>query len=224
MKLLVTINSCHAYRHRRDAVRDTWLKHLSPDTSYFFYLGEGDTELEPGVLRMPYEDTREANTHKTHHAFAQALQNYEFDWLFRVDDDTFVVPERIPSLFWEPKAEMIGGDLMWPWGWGTGGAGLLFTRRLIEHMVTAGVGDMGGAGDDGWACGRARQAGAQYYWTPRLRHQNDIRPHRNNDMVTSHYATPREMRYLQNLMEHGDPVWLRKTGLGSCSPPSSPAP
>jgi hypothetical protein len=213
MKLVVTIISNHAYRRRRDAVRDTWLKHLPPGTPYFFYLGKGDTELEPDVLETPFEDTRAANAHKTHFAFNRALQKYEFDWLFRVDDDTFVVPERIPSLLWEPKAEMIGGECMWQWGWSTGGAGLLFTRRLIQHMVDAGIGTEGGNGDDGWACWRARQAGAQFFWTPRLRHQGDIRPHPNNDTVTGHYVSPREMRILQDLMDKGDPVWLRKTGI-----------
>ena len=194
MKLLTAIISCHAHRHKRDAVRDTWLKRLPGE--HFFYTGIGDTVLEPDVLQFPFEDVRGA-AHRTHAAFKYALERYAFDWLFRVDDDTFVVPERIPTLFWEPNAEMIGGDVMAKWNWGTGGAGLLFTRRLIQFMVDEGVPATGPGstdGDDGWACWRAREAGAKYYWTPRLRHQPDMRPEPCNDMVTGHYVTPREMR------------------------------
>jgi len=191
MKLLVIILSCHANRHKRDAIRDTWLKRLPGE--HFFYTGIGDTALEPDVLQFPFEDTHGA-TCRTHAAFKYALEHHAFDWLFRVDDDTFVVPERIPSLFWEPTAEMIGGDVMAKWNWGTGGAGLLFSRRIVEIMVAKGVPDNCSDGDDGWACWRAREAGAKYYWTPRLRHQPDIRPEPRNDMVTGHYVTSIEMR------------------------------
>lgn len=200
MKLLVVINSCHAYRHKRDACRETWIPYLPPGTDHFFFVGEGTTELEPDVLPTPFEDSRGWNPHKAHHAFTHALR-YDFDWLFRVDDDTFVVPERIPSLFWDAKAEMIGGDCMWQWGWSTGGAGLMFKRRLVDAMVQTGVWEGCSDGDDGWACACARKAGAKFYWTPRLRHQYDIRPNPFNDMVTGHYVTPKEMRVLHDLFK-----------------------
>jgi len=129
MKLLTAIISCHAHRHKRDAVRDTWLKRLPGE--HFFYTGIGDTVLEPDVLQFPFEDVRGA-AHRTHAAFKYALERYAFDWLFRVDDDTFVVPERIPTLFWEPNAEMIGGDVMAKWNWGTGGAGCCLPGGLFS--------------------------------------------------------------------------------------------
>jgi len=197
VKLLVVIISSLTgmYRERRQAVRETWLTRMA--WPYFFFTGQGETD-EKDLLVTPFNDSRGWNNKKAHFAYTHAVANYEFDFMFRVDDDTYVVPERIPSLFWEPKAEMIGGDCMWHWGWSTGGAGLLFSRRLVEAMVKRGVWEGCKDGDDGWACACAREAGAKFYWTPRLRHQLDIRPHPNNDMVTGHYLTPKEMRVLHN--------------------------
>jgi len=198
LKLLVAIISCHANRQRRDAVRETWLTLLPEGTPHFFFVGAGDTVLEPDVLLTPAEDTRGGTAQKALFAYRHALANYTFDWMFRVDDDTFVVPERIHTLFWDAKAEMIGGDCMSELSWSTGGAGLLFTRRLVEVMVKRGIWEGCSDADDGWACACARDAGAEFYWTPRLRHEGDLRPHPHNDMVTGHYVSPEEMHVLHD--------------------------
>jgi len=139
--------------------------------------------------------------YKGHAGTVHAVKHYDFDWLFRVDDDTFVVPSRLPSLIrdFEHRAEMIGSDWTPEHTWGSGGAGLIFSRRVVEYQAKRGVWPDCTDGDDGWACACAREAGAGYYWTARLKHHRHLRmwPAPENDMVTSHYATPADMEEMQ---------------------------
>jgi hypothetical protein len=200
MKILITIMSCHRYAFRRKACRDTWLKHLLPDMEYFFMVGRGDGPLEPDVVKLDADDGYGA-LWKGHAGTVHAVNHFKFDWLFRVDDDTFAVPSRLPSLIksFGSSAEMIGADWTAEHTWGTGGAGLLFSRRVVEYQATHGVWTGCTDGDDGWMCACAREIGAGYHWSGRLKHHRHLRvwPAPENDIVTCHYATPEDMEELQ---------------------------
>ncbi len=176
--------------------------------SYYFIVGRGAGELEPDVMSMDADDGYGA-LHKMHASTVYATRNLTFDWLLRVDDDTFVVPSRVLSLLQDfeqdslkstlPKAEMIGSYWTPELNWGTGGAGLLFSRRVVEYQAARGIWPDCTDGDDGWACACAREAGAAYHWSARLKHHRhlDMWPAPTNDMITSHYATPDDMEVMQ---------------------------
>lgn len=198
MNVLIAISSCHLYAARRAAQRDSWLKDLLPGMQYFFYVGEGDSGLEPDVVKIDAPDDYQSLSLKMHAAMRYALQK-EFDWLFRVDDDTYVVPSRIETLFWQPGAEMIGGECMSHHQWSTGGAGLMFSRRLIQNMVDKGPPPDTKMLDDAWACWRSRDYGAKFHWTPRLCHHYHMRPNPYNDVVSGHYVSPKEMRAVYSI-------------------------
>ena len=157
--------SCHKYAFKRAGCRSTWLKHLVPGMEYFFMVGRGAEPVESDVVKLDADDGYGA-LHKQHATQVYAVTHYDFDWLFRVDDDTFVVPSRLPILLFDfeqyhrnslrPKVEMIGSDWLPDHTWGSGGGGLLFSRRVVEYQAKAGVRPGCTDGDDGWACARAR--------------------------------------------------------------------
>jgi hypothetical protein len=196
MRYLILIASCVKNADRRAAQRETWLTKLLPDMTPLFYVGHGAKVDEPNTVQLYVEDNYEALPHKMHAAVSYAAANFTFDYMFRVDDDTYAVPARFDSLFWQPGMEMIGGDIMSEHQWSTGGAGLMFSRRLVDCMVKTPPRTPCPDCDDGWACEVGRKNKAKFYWTPRLQHENKPLPHPRNDMVTGHHLSPDEMRRL----------------------------
>lgn len=213
MRIAVLICSCHRNRHKRGAVRDTWVKRLTPDMPYFFYVGRVNgvvalmTEpLEPDVVMFDDLDGYYDLPPKTHAAITLAVNKITFDWLIRVDDDTFLVPERLPGLIADMAsygAAYFGSERCRDDMYATGGAGVVLSRKAAEIVAYAPHPPSCPESpdqDDGWVGLVLRQKGMKYYWTPRLHHDTTLRPRPNNDLVTGHYVLPGEMRKLYSAL------------------------
>jgi len=198
MRIAVLICTCHAHWTKRVALRSTWLKKLTADMPYFFYVGWDAgrvAEVDMAVVDAP-DGLHDLPT-KTQRAIARACATLEFDWLIRLDDDTFLAPERLPGLIAAANSEYIGGDCCQQHGYATGGAGVILSRRLAELIASQPTPrppflDQ----DDGWIGAVVRAAGHRLWWSPRLSHHYRLRPGPQNDMVTGHYVSPTEMRTL----------------------------
>jgi len=219
MRTAVLICSCHAQRGRRAAQRETWIKQLTPDMPYFFYVGQGSTELEADVVRLDVADGYNDLPPKLHKALSHAVNTLSFDWLIRLDDDSFLAPERLPGLIAEMAgrgADYFGSDSCRAEGSGyaTGGAGMVLSRKAAEILTQSPCPPpcpRSPDQDDGWAGFTLWRNGVKFYWTPRLHHDQVFRPQPSNDIVTGHYVLPPEMQALYRrlydaaLQRHGDP-------------------
>jgi len=199
-RILIVITSCHKNWEHRKAIRETWLTRLPLGMSYCFVVGTGPRIDEPNIIQLDVADHYGALPMKSYLAFRLVLVRYGFDWLMKVDDDTFLVPERLSSVFFDKRAEYIGSDCCYEEGYATGGAGYLLTRARVAQLAIAQPPVDWIEGEDGWVGMQMRRLGCPLYWTPLLHHSNrdhidrDLRPTQFNNYVTGHYLKPEAMR------------------------------
>ena len=112
--LLVLIHAKADERTRRDAIRQTWVSDyrglLNPPVQYRFVVG-GDrlglyliTELLAETERFgdviildEVPDSQTSLTRRTLEGFAHALEHYQFKYIMKCDDDTFVDLPRVAT-------------------------------------------------------------------------------------------------------------------------------
>lgn len=199
MRILVLICSCRAYPHKRNAVRDTWLQKLDEHMPHFFYVGRGEGALEPDVVELDCGDTYEDLPPKSREAYRYACEHYQFNWAIKVDDDTFLAPERLPGLIalGSQHSEYIGSTAEAHNLYATGGAGIILSRRLCELIASQPVpasNPVNQDGEDGWIGLKLRDAKNRLWSSARLQHHRPLHPQKDNDVVTGHWITPEEMR------------------------------
>lgn len=145
-RLLLLVCSCVGNTALRKACRDTWLSQLPPGVEYRFFVG-ADAPLpdEPDVLCLPgVADTYIGLPEKVMAAIGYANRHMEFDFLGKVDDDTYLRADRLLPLL-VPGVHLLGrsrGGRRCP-----GGAGYFMSReaagKLVEH-----AGDIPPEGDE----------------------------------------------------------------------------
>lgn len=216
MKFFVLICSCQKYRDRRQVVRLTWLPRLLPNMQYGFVIGRGPPPPadEPDVFQVDAPDTYEELAAKIQAAFRYTLQ-FEWDWLFKLDEDTYFVPERLHLAFetavLAPHYPVVSGATRDPrpgepdWigaesydeaGYAHGGAGYLLTRRLVERLVTSPITPDLMDSEDGWV-GKGCRLWTRLYVTPLLHHHNDrgVWPTPDNQVITCHGNQTPELQW-----------------------------
>lgn len=103
----ILIKSCWKNRDRRQAIRDTWLTRLDRDwADYAFVVGAhkptrlygscisdlyGETDLQAYLLP---DDFRQIGP-KLQQAFADLYAKFQYERIVVLDDDTYVIPERL---------------------------------------------------------------------------------------------------------------------------------
>jgi hypothetical protein len=92
LKQLIAVTTCHPFRDRADAVRQTWGAEVEgADIRYF--LGSGEVQ-RPDEVILDCPDGYHYLSQKTQLIRRWALANgYGFVW--KIDDDTYVRPERL---------------------------------------------------------------------------------------------------------------------------------
>jgi hypothetical protein len=195
---------------RQQACRATWVPRLDAAQNVrvvFLRGGSADgAHLHGDVLALPCGDDYNSLVHKSREFCRWALTQ-EFDYLFKCDDDTFVVADRF--LRFDPSGrDYIGVDPLdhvTP-RFASGGAGYWLSRAAVECVA---------AMDLESTVASAGTNGEDYcvYWALRDRFtfHNDQRfqawnqPHRlpksSNEVITAHYIQPDEMRRLDEYFE-----------------------
>lgn len=203
--ILVGICSAQGYAARRDAVRATWLTHPVEGIECVFFLGGPVPEEEQGrgdVLGLDAPDSYGSLPLKVGEFFRMALARYEFDWIFKCDDDTYLDLSRLPGLI-DPEAGIIGDVLLERRRAPSGGSGYFLSHAVVREIVERGHVPPSGAED--LIFGRlALEAGAVPRSTPRLYLSNEKYPAPDNDQVSAHWCSPDLMKTLETL-RHGVP-------------------
>ncbi len=135
MRIAYIILSCAPYLKTRAVwQRNTWQKLVNPD-DIFYIVGRTDISGEQ-VYGYPVGDGYELCPHK-YIAFFKDKGLQEYDWLFFIDDDTFVFPKRLAAYLQEfdcTKRYYIGRELDWPELFMSGGAGFALSRSAYSAL------------------------------------------------------------------------------------------
>ena len=196
VKILVGICSCQRMKEKRDAVRETWLRHPADGIECVFFVGgkEGVEEERRDTVVLDTADGYNELPGKVKSFFVYALENYDFEWLFKCDDDTYVDLGRLESLV-DDEYDLIGDALVSTRNSPSGGAGYFLKRSMVEKLVEApGFPDCGA--EDLIVGELAGRLGGRLKSTGRLYMSNIHYPYKDNDMVTAHWCTPAILRAL----------------------------
>jgi hypothetical protein len=91
-KIICGVYTCEKYRNRVQAVQDTWLKPFREKYyTVFVESDEGkDARVEGNTLYLNCPEGYEYLAVKTYHFVKYCLKHFEFDYVFKVDDDTYI--------------------------------------------------------------------------------------------------------------------------------------
>lgn len=201
VSILVGICSCLKAGERRKTCRETWLQHPQPGIECRFFIGGGEPlPEEPDVVALDVDDSYAYLPAKGLAFYKWALDNYDFDWLFKCDDDTYVMLERLASLC-DPQYDLIGDMSVARRGAPSGGAGYFMSRRLVEYFV-AHAEEIRKTGCEDLVFGYlARDTGAKMLATERLQMGNYPIPQSDNDIVSCHWCSMVRLRDIENLLQ-----------------------
>ncbi len=203
-QILVGICSCVHYEDRMQAVRETWLSQEVNGVQALFFVGgsDGVTHVGGDVMHLPSPDTYERLPEKVLSFFKEALERFEFDWLFKCDDDTYVAMDRLHDIL-DPEFDLIGNELVESRGSPSGGAGYFLSREMVEKIVSDDTISPEGC-EDVLIGEAAVRLGARTKATTRLCWDVSRSPHEDNDVVTSHWCSPARLRLI-HAMRWGAP-------------------
>lgn len=94
-KLLIAVLACHHRAPHLQAIRETWVRDIKGRCEYRFFFGRG-THANPQAdeVTLDCDDAYRGLACKVQEACRWAL-HHGFEILFKVDDDTYVRPERL---------------------------------------------------------------------------------------------------------------------------------
>lgn len=164
-----------------------------------FFVGAGDHPLdEPDTVALDCPDDYDHLPAKVIGFFTHCLENFEFDWLFKCDDDTYVALDRLGQLI-SPENGLIGNEFLNSRGAPSGGAGYFVSRTLAEDLVA--FADLPVTGAEDMIVGQAAaRLGASFKATTRLCWNNHRYPRKDNDVITSHWCSPERMEAIHCIL------------------------
>lgn len=93
-KLLIAVVTCQVRRHQADAQRASWVSRVPSDRADVrFFLGPGE-QLHDDEVILPVDDSYIGLPEKVKATMAWAREQ-GYTQVFKVDDDVYVVPERL---------------------------------------------------------------------------------------------------------------------------------
>lgn len=198
-RILIGICSAGKYVDRRRAVRETWLNGRCGGIKAFFFVGRGElSTLEADTLSLDVKDTYHALPSKILAFMEYCLKHYDFDWLYKCDDDTYVDMKRLLSLA-DIKADLIGDESLADRGAPSGGAGYLLRREYVEQLVKK-RNEISKTGCEDLIIGKkVIELGAIPHSTERLVLHAGRFPRPDNDIISCHWCSPALLRIIHQI-------------------------
>jgi len=202
-RLLIPILSCQRNLHKRLGCRTTWMTGLSRyrDIEAFFVIGNAEVsrpELRGDVLELPCPDDYSSLPQKVHSMLQWCLERREFDYLFKCDDDTYVVVDRLAAY---PLAgqDYIGDNLG---GFAAGGSGYILSCTAAE-IACARLGPHQHGCEDRIIGAQVRSKGVRLIHDGRFRNDTRLLPHVDNEQITCHHASGQVMEQIFQALRVG---------------------
>lgn len=208
VRIAIIVTSCHGYKDRsirakgqhecylqRRAWRKAFARMLPDNMQCAIIVGEGSAINEPRLVQLPVSDTYEGLPGKIKAAFKYAMEHFDFDWLFKCDDDTFVHFSRLAQYVENlPKGSMdiYGGPCSNSLHEICGGAGYILSRPAVELVCSDPLFPITGR-EDVEVCRSIIRAGGSIVTDARFRPNSKERPNAQNELITAHHMSPRQL-------------------------------
>lgn len=201
------ICSCVAAKGKRDAIRETWMQHQEKGIECKFFVGGGVPmeEEKEDIVVLNSPDGYHELPEKIRDFLKYALENYNFDWLFKCDDDTYLRLDRLAEIA-DRRYDLIGDALVERRLSPGGGSGYFLSRKIVEKIVNVPDFQLWGAEDviiGELVC----KLGGKLLSSYRLFINNTCYPRADNDMISAHWCSPELLRGI-HFMTHNQPASL----------------
>ena len=193
IKILMCILSCDKYKKRRDACLETWVVENS-DIESIFVVGNPNIKmpvLTGNILVVPCSDEYDHLTHKVRWFCLWALANYDFRYIFKCDDDSYVVYDRLLDVS-DGRFDYRGFDIG---GYASGGAGYFMSKRAT--MAVVGRLNETHAHEDLKIGKIIQSSGMSFIPDGDFQPFNCTYPTSDNKIITSHYCDINLMRKIK---------------------------
>ena len=139
MKILTTILTCSSAQDMADASSSTWVRDIQLPHEYYFYGDSLQSKTMENTWNCEPDDgeSRFRLPEKTYKMLIKSLQ-YEWDFLFKCDDDTYVNFDKLIEFLKDYDANLdwyIGKEIVNPFPYAQGGAGYILTRTAVKKCL-----------------------------------------------------------------------------------------
>jgi hypothetical protein len=140
-RLLIAVLACHHRAGHLQACRETWVPDTTHQCDYKFFYGRGSHgDVQPDEVVLDCDDHYRGLACKVQETARWALAN-DYEYLFKVDDDTYVRPERVMSSGFE-KADFVGRrlgatDMYHQHAYARGGTGYYLSKKSMQTLTAA---------------------------------------------------------------------------------------
>jgi hypothetical protein len=207
-RILVAVCSKREDRGARQACRETWLSGIrGGGTLVRFFIGEGTHTGEEDAVGLMVSDAGAELPGKVLAMLTRALENHEFDWIFRCEDTSYVDLDRLASLV-SAGADVVADGRIMDGGGGCGNTCYLLSRGIAGRLVRDGR--IAAKGSDRELVVReALRLGAKVVLSDSLRSDGLSHPRADNAIVCGRAGDPARMRAVHSLRTTEPTVELR---------------
>lgn len=142
-RIIVGVLSGLKEHSRRNQCRKTWMSQLKQHNcpAFFLFGNSKQTAQKDDELHMCCPDDYISLPQKTRNFCQFCLDNYDFEYLFKCDDDTYVAVDRF--LAYKPIGDYVGIDPVecfedgqYSKGFNSGGAGYFLSHKAAQIVAT----------------------------------------------------------------------------------------
>lgn len=216
--------SCHAFKHRVDAQRETWFKDLAsrPDLNLRIFVGRGSSSVAEDTVILDAPDDYKGFPQKVQAMRRWALE-HGYEDVLKLDDDTFVAVDRLKV----PRGQDYTGRLRGPSGgypapycsgfayWNSAKA----LRILVEKEWSGDIYEDRWTGNALLQAGIAgrHESGYQVVWSKRNALSGREVPLQGNRVVIACEFTPQQMKEIYQDYKAGIRTKYRQPSISSGS-------
>ena len=200
-KILIAICSAHIHKTRRTGVRKTWMRRLPTSIKSNFFVGIGPPIIEQDLVVLDIDDSYAALPAKIQQISRYFIQHTEFDYLFKCDDDTYVLGERLTQLT-DIANDLVGCKAGTSRPYVYGGAGYLMSRSAAEIIANAPTPQHGA--EDIWVSKTLAAAKIVPLFSSALLGSRKDFPRQSNNIITSHDCSPALMKLIDAGIDNPD--------------------
>jgi hypothetical protein len=185
--------------NRLATVRATWGARAVAGVEIVYVVGSGEAPMPDWVTVIDAPDDYASLPAKVH-GIHQWLLGRDFDWVFKCDDDTYVVIDRLLAEIGSmAQGEFLGSSGFHP-VFASGGAGYLMHREASQRLANDPA--PGPGPEDVHFSNRLRDLGYAFRGSHRLRYASlpEDLPTPDNQIITCHWMKPARMRQLHDTL------------------------
>jgi len=92
-KIILATTTCQKFLYKIDTIKKSWL-YNSSNIKHLFFTGGNEEKKVDNLITLKCNDDYHYLTQKTRKMFEYCLQNEEFDYIVKTNDDSFVDMEK----------------------------------------------------------------------------------------------------------------------------------